>query len=256
MAIQFADGKYGTSTEPFDPNTTAFSAAVWLYADAWNEKSRTLLHGHAILRPNHGGSGTPRSWLYMEWQNSTTLYMRCYLGGEFTDFATNFESLTGQWMHAALTVSGGGAGATSTVYLNGTQDGQNVDINVEAASGGSCQWGTLDGSNTDWQEWYGRMAEGAIWNAELSANEVSALANGVSPSRIRGSNLVTYIPFGIGSPDPDFSGNGYNATLTGSPVPGDHPPVGPQFGFDGGLPYTTTRIPVFDQYYRRLRNVA
>lgn len=73
----------------------------------------------------------------------------------------------------------------------------------------------------------GSIAEAAIWNEELSDDEVASLAAGFSPLLIRVPNLVAYWPL--------MRNNGANADYVdvmrgstmldmGGPVDGDHPP--------------------------------
>lgn len=71
----------------------------------------------------------------------------------------------------------------------------------------------------------GLIGEVAIWNIALSDNEVIALSRGVNASSIRPGNLVHYNPiWGLESPEPDYSGNSNNMTVTGT-VKGNHAPV-------------------------------
>lgn len=143
------------------------------------------------------------------------------------------------------------APAANTWYHHGaTWDGANlrnyVD-GVETASSPSAATGTM-GTNAlnlaigaDPEEFAalqassfpGRLAEPAIWNVAASAGEMAALARGVSPLRIRPTALLGYWPlFGVGSPEPDYSGNGNNGTITGSVTQADHAPVQAPFGGD------------------------
>ena len=65
----------------------------------------------------------------------------------------------------------------------------------------------------------GKFAEGAIWDAELSAAEVAILALGVSPTQIRPGSLVAYWPLiGRYSPEIDIVGRS-ELTLAGTPPP-------------------------------------
>lgn len=82
----------------------------------------------------------------------------------------------------------------------------------------------------------GRLAEGAVWNTNLSDAEVLALARGVSPLRIRAGNLVAYWPlYGAASPEPDYGGTANNMTLANSPTQADHAPaLQLHWGFDLG----------------------
>jgi hypothetical protein len=112
------------------------------------------------------------------------------------------------WYHVVQTVD-----TTSiTAYVNGTSDGQNV-TGAQSFSGTSAQIG-YDNSNAHWN---GRIADIAIWNVVLTANEISALAKGARPHQIRKPNLIYWAPLdGKQSPEPDLSGKAISGTLTGT----------------------------------------
>jgi hypothetical protein len=85
--------------------------------------------------------------------------------------------------------------------------------------------------------WNGRIAEVAYWDVQLTDAEVTALANGVSPFRIRPADLHAYWKLhGLASPEPNCAttGDTRNLTLTGAPGQADHAPVATPFaGFMG-----------------------
>jgi hypothetical protein len=67
----------------------------------------------------------------------------------------------------------------------------------------------------------GRIAEAAIWNVALSADDAASLAAGASPLTIRRDALVGYWP--LRDADGDISAvNAYTMTPTNSPTYGDH----------------------------------
>lgn len=78
----------------------------------------------------------------------------------------------------------------------------------------------------------GRIAEAGIWNVELTANELAALAAGVLPLNIRPSALVAYWPlWGLHSPEIDLHprstvATDYSMTVTGATAIA-HAPVEP-----------------------------
>ena len=69
----------------------------------------------------------------------------------------------------------------------------------------------------------GRIAEAAVWNTDLTADEIASLgADRVSPLLIRPDNLIAYWPIiGRTSPEINLMGSG-NLTLGGSPATADH----------------------------------
>jgi hypothetical protein len=71
----------------------------------------------------------------------------------------------------------------------------------------------------------GYLAEGAIWDTDLTAAEMAILGRFVSPLFVRPQNLVAYWPLiGRYSPEKDLVG-GLNLTLTNTPGTADHPRV-------------------------------
>lgn len=71
----------------------------------------------------------------------------------------------------------------------------------------------------------GRIAEVAIWNEELAATEIAALARGHSPPSMRPQALVAYFPLRLRlSVVPDMKNN-YNLVRTGSVLDGGHPRI-------------------------------
>lgn len=85
-----------------------------------------------------------------------------------------------------------------------------------------------DGSNEDWD---GRIANVFIIDGvALSIGELRTLA---TLGRTRRS-VTAFLPlFGNASPEPDYSGNERNGTITGA-TQADHAPTSPPFGFDLG----------------------
>ena len=72
----------------------------------------------------------------------------------------------------------------------------------------------------------GELAYVAVWNVLLSANEYSALANGVNPFVIRNSSLQLYCPLdGNNSPENNYASPTNTGTLTGTSKFAGNPPV-------------------------------
>lgn len=163
---------------------------------------------------------------------------------------------TGVWHHIAFV-------GTSSTNRNGYLDGSATPItnlaNITAAqdtlavgdfAGGS---GALDGL----------LADVAIWNVDLTAGEINALASGMPPYLIRPSALIGYWPmWGLASPEPDLSGNKRNITLANAPPRANHAPVtlwtpkiptannlaivaAPSFGWFSPLPERVPKPPPF-----------
>lgn len=72
--------------------------------------------------------------------------------------------------------------------------------------------------------WAGRIAEFAVWSAQLTEADLRALAAGAKPTRVRPDALMAYFPLpGEASPEPNWKGTAGN--LTNAPTQGSHPRV-------------------------------
>jgi hypothetical protein len=108
--------------------------------------------------------------------------------------------------------------------------GATGDNNANNQFVGAFGAGTTGNPNAD-IAWVG------IWNRKLSSGEIAAQQ--FRPRVTSGSVLFTHYGYNGLSTQPDWSGNGNNGTVTGTP-PGaaDHVPLGPFFGADVGyVPY-------------------
>ena len=145
---------------------------------------------------------------------------------QFSTTTTGFTA--GAWTY----LTGVGASSTSrTVYINGGSSGSNTNSSVPASLDKTSIG--VRGMSTDSNFLNGRIADCTIWNVGLTAAEVLMLANGMHPHAMRRTSLVGYWRVGVGSPDPDWSGQANNMTVAGTTV-ADHVRLGLPFGFDLG----------------------
>lgn len=141
--------------------------------------------------------------------------------------------------HAVLLSGLGTSVRTQTwALVAGSYDGTNVNIywnntnasGTSAAGLGVAAHGYMIGACTDInnvaiQFWPGQIADVAFWSAILTAQEISALVAGARPYSVRGKSITAWWPLtGLQSPEPDFSGNKNNGTLTGT-TPAFGPPI-------------------------------
>jgi hypothetical protein len=117
---------------------------------------------------------------------------------------------TGAWHHWAAVFA---SSTSRTIYLDGGNS-----VNVQNPQNISGLNNTLIGSIYEgaYFDMAGTIAWPGIWNIDLTAAEVSALASGFSPKRIRPASLVSYCWLLGTSPEPDLKGGTY--ALTGSPT--------------------------------------
>ncbi len=210
MARQIGDGNRIDVANFINPDSGPLSISLWGYADSWNTESGTT-DGNIIFQ-QEGGSG--RTWLLV--RTSTPFILRSFIGGSATDGATDIESRLGEWIHYGMSTASGASG-TVRVYLDGVEDGSATKDPESETS--AFRIGSHKSPSTSQEEWFGRLAELAVWNRELSAGEFASLGARFSPLCFP-NGLASYVP---GVRDLiDRKGN----TLTnfGSTV-GVHPPI-------------------------------
>jgi hypothetical protein len=144
--------------------------------------------------------------------------------GTLANADTSIGYTTGQWHH----VAGVFASTTSRVaYI----DGGNSQSN--STSTASSSWDTLllggrYSSSAIAVYFSGDIAEAAVWNVALTADEIAQLAAGYSPLFVRPQSLVHYIPLfgraGASGGEEDWAAGG---VLTDAADPGlaDHPRI-------------------------------
>lgn len=94
---------------------------------------------------------------------------------------------SGVWHHGGAVFRGL---TDRSVYLNGTRTDNSTAVTSYGAPDRT-RVGTFLPGNSHWS---GEIAEVAIWNVELTDSEMTALAAGCSPLRIRPSALQFYTP--------------------------------------------------------------
>ncbi len=110
--------------------------------------------------------------------------------GTFGTASTSAGYSTGVWQHAAGVFS---ASNSRTVYLDAGSSGSDT-TSITPGTLNNTVVGARVASGSLSNVFDGRIAEPAIWNAALTADEVAALAKGVSPAKIRPESLVFYPP--------------------------------------------------------------
>ncbi len=211
---------------------TSLTIAAWIYPTvSGNGAYRTFLCKKAS--PDGTGHNNYEMGLNNDaGSNAGSLYFY-HFNGLVNDIAiSTFVPNVNEWSFIGATVTGGNAltiyggslgnvisrkTATLSFILEGTPGDGNVLIGANLVSNHFFQ---------------GRMAEVAIWNLALSANEMAALGSGAPIPRFRQFQAgpvgrVLYVPlWGLTSPEPNIIGGYYTGvSLTGSPTAAAHPPA-------------------------------
>ncbi len=95
---------------------------------------------------------------------------------------------TGSWFHLAGT---GNADPSRTAFLDGVAGTPNTAVNAPVNLD-QIGVGSIADNAPASVEWNGDLYAEAIWNVELAAHEIAALAAGVSPLRVRRASLAFF----------------------------------------------------------------
>lgn len=162
---------------------------------------------------------------YQIYQTGSSLNCEVGDSGGNDQASASSQMSAGTWKHHAMRKNGTGAGALA-VFTNGSSVATATSNRTIQNTANSLFIGQRSDNNAI-TAFDGRLAEVGIWDVALSDAEIAALATGVSPLLIRPANLKGYWPvYGSGSPEADLSGNGNNATITGTLNAADHSPTG------------------------------
>ena len=172
MAYEFnGNTQHLSSVSPI--NAVPLTLACWFRPDVTVQKN--LLWLSDSIASNGWG-------MYL---NNSVLRGYVASGGA-SDFATSTTYSTATWQHACLACA---TNSSRTVYLNaGGETTNTVTRNVVPATITSLRVGWPSSS------FDGLIAEVGVWNAALTAAEISSLAKGMTCDKIRPQNLVFYAP--------------------------------------------------------------
>jgi hypothetical protein len=133
------------------------------------------------------------------------------------------ELSTGSWQHVLVTSDSGARAENMECYVDGATPGtsSNLQPGEIAEFGSAGKWSCGGVSYSDSFCFDGRIAEIGVWNRELTAGEIAALAKGFSPLHfLRGLQFYTKL---IGRKDIDIIA-GKTPTYDGSTVI-EHPRI-------------------------------
>lgn len=181
------------------------SVSCWFYTT-----DAAPLLDKAILSIGDGGT-TNRFRLLVEGNTPSargTLRWVCTAGGSTAKAQSTTTISANTWQHAC------GVEASTTdrrVFLDGGSKGTNTQF--QNPSG--IAYTRIGRCYTSGDPWNGRIAHMAVWNVALADAEAGTLAAGISPLKVRRSNLIAYWPINGQSPEADLIG-AYAMTVNGT----------------------------------------
>lgn len=138
------------------------------------------------------------------------------------------------WKHVLLTYDYSSTANNPALFINGVSTAIPVSttpVGMTAATGVTSLFiGNDSGLFTPFP---GRLAEFAMYNIVLGANDITALGNGAPVPRVRPDALVAYLPLVGGSPEANYApvAGANNGVVTTTTVV-DGPPITPVWGYD------------------------
>jgi hypothetical protein len=200
----------------WSPDNSGGSDFASLYGDGAPGPNDTML-----LQMKQSGA---ISWLHRDTGGTTS---------SITSSSSGFDDSAWHWC-AMLR-----RGATDyEMYIDGNSQGTN-STNVGAGTPTTTEIGNPSGANILTSP--GKIAHFINIKASININEARSIAFG----QFIGRALNVYMPLGLGSPEPDFSGNQAAGTVTNTAV-GDNPPIRNPFGvglFKPNLPSIVSFVP-------------
>lgn len=175
--------------------------AAWGYFDTTNA-------AQALVSVSSGGTDRVIIGIGNDGRAVCTSVAALALGG---------STVPSTWHHIAGTFA---SSSSRVVWLDGTPRNTNTTAvtlsGIDRVTIGSRVSASVMGNFMN-----GRIAEAAVWNVVLTADELASLAAGFKPSRIRPQNLVFYAPlYGVDSPEQNWIGT--SCTLTNAPTAASH----------------------------------
>lgn len=213
----------GSATILDDHRTVGFTISFWIHPDNAGEGNASDFVGKFNAALNTG-------WSFRFFSISRDLRFG-FLGGTTLGRTTSTTVSTGVWTHILLAWDGSDTAANADIYINGVEASYATTTNGATLTDDSAN-DLLIGNRVNTSNTVdGRMADFAIWRGVvLSANEITSLAKGTPPAKIRSSSLSLYLPLwgasGTGN-EPDLSGQRNACVLTGTTATASHSPVSP-----------------------------
>jgi hypothetical protein len=176
MALSFngSSSRVAVNTPSF-PNVLTFSC--WVNCNLVSAYSTTIAIGYATVNVFK---------YYIKSNGKTAGYAQS--SGNVWDGSGSATIAANTWAHALVYLTVGGSASS---FINGVSD-------IAGASGSaiiSLNANSVFGDDASSHWFGGSMADPALWNAILSQAEITALALGTRPSKIRRQALVDYWPF-------------------------------------------------------------
>lgn len=201
----------------FTTSGQALTIACWLYPDSLNQANQQYIFNGSV----GGGAGT----VFDIQDNSSDAGGLRFV--RITDATAKFRNsstgtlTTGTWQHVLVTDDGSLTGTNTRMYRDGTEvayGGNGNGSGTESTANGLWNVGGRSADNV--RNLNGRLAEMAVWNRVLGADEITALGKGWSPLFFP-NGLRFYTPLWGNTTESNYLGAA--STTTVGTIKQDHP---------------------------------
>src|SRR5574343_153801 len=230
---------------PINTVNTALNGAAAVTFAAWARFASTSSAAAADNRILHSYINGTAAGLVLNFDNNTSGWNVRIRGGcraaagDTTQQKTGDTNLSADtWYHVGAVFNV--AADTITVYVNGAADGSaSVTFTQSAYTAGTASATYVDSIGGQFNgaslvsALTGRVADVAVWSADIGATGFARLAAGDRPNRVSPSSLRLFFPlYGISS-EQNVVGSG-TLTAVSSPTASAHPAMRPLFAGAGG----------------------
>lgn len=175
-----------------DLGTNKITLACWAYPDTFATTfgliNKRSAHNSANAYSMGMGYTSTTRWELQLGNAANTAVGAAY-------YATRSEA-AGSWYHVCMTYDGSlSAGSRCAIYINGSSKAVTASTDANVTPGNAASDLVLARVNNTGSFYFdGRMAEAAVWDVALSAEEAAALADRAAPILVRPANLAFYAP--------------------------------------------------------------
>ena len=190
---------------------TPFTMSVW-----WKSKG---LGSASPVGMCIGESGTGNNWFL--WRLNTNKFMQIEEKDTVAGPGNSTQAATNDFSTWHLGVCVFSSHSSRSVFIDGT--GKATVSGARTATGFNM---TVVGANSvPGNLWNGNLAHAAIWNTDLTDQQVYSLLY-LYPNQVAVGNLVNYWPMtGNQSPEPDYGSGNLPLTVTGATFSTDNPNI-------------------------------
>lgn len=135
-----------------------------------------------------GSSGTANHYIALKWLGSTFGEWQVVSGSGSVNTTGKYMT-QGLWLHVAAAFSS----VSGTIFVDGEENESATILAMPSGLSTTIIGNAQNGASTN-LAFNGYIAHAAIYNVNLSQQEIATLANGALPIQVRPANLISWVP--------------------------------------------------------------